>query len=88
MNAKKVNSFNEGLDTVFTEEILEKGKSLFSSPADKKIESLEKTLTEQKNAIGVVIEKSETIAEVANLLFAMTSQGQHSVRDESITIKE
>ncbi|MBT4455032.1 MAG: hypothetical protein HOC53_03685, partial [Candidatus Nitrosopelagicus sp.] len=47
MNAKKVNSFNEGLDIVFTEDILEKGKSLFSSPADKKIESLEKTLTEQ-----------------------------------------
>ena len=41
LNAKKVNSFNEGLDIVFTEEILEKGKSLFSSPADKKIESLE-----------------------------------------------
>ena len=39
LNAKKVNSFNEGLDIVFTEEILEKGKSLFSSPADKKIES-------------------------------------------------
>ena len=48
MNAKKVDSFNEGLDIVFTEEILEKGKSLFSSPADKKIESLEKTLAEQK----------------------------------------
>ena len=57
MNAKKVDSFNEGLDIVFTEEILEKGKSLFSSPADKKIESLEKTLTEQKNAINVVLEK-------------------------------
>ena len=85
LNAKKVNSFNEGLDIVFTEEILEKGKSLFSSPADKKIESLEKTLTEQKNAINVVIEKSKTIAEVANLLFVMTSQGQHNVRDESIT---
>ena len=85
MNAKKVNSFNEGLDIVFTEEILEKGKSLFSSPADKKIESLETTLAEQKNAINVVIEKSKTIADVANLLFTMTSQGQHNVRDESIT---
>ena len=75
LNAKKVDSFNEGLDIVFTEEILEKGKSLFSSPADKKIESLEKTLTEQKNAINVVLEKSKTIAEVANLLFTMTSAG-------------
>jgi predicted ribosome quality control (RQC) complex YloA/Tae2 family protein len=84
LNAKKVDSFNEGLDIVFTEEILEKGKSLFSSPADKKIESLEKTLTEQKNAINVVLEKSKTIAEVANLLFALTSQGQHDVRNESI----
>ena len=85
LNAKKVNSFNEGLDIVFTEEILEKGKSLFSSPADKKIESLEKTLTEQKNAINVVLEKSKTIAEVANLLFTMTSQGQINVRDEIVT---
>jgi predicted ribosome quality control (RQC) complex YloA/Tae2 family protein len=85
LNAKKVDSFNEGLDIVFTEEILEKGKSLFSSPADKKIESLEKTLTEQKNAINVVIEKSKTITEIANLLFTMTSQGQHDIKDESIT---
>jgi len=85
LNAKKVDSFNEGLDIVFTEEILEKGKSLFSSPADKKIESLEKTLSEQKNAINVVLEKSKTIAEVADLLFVMTSQGQHNVRDEIIT---
>jgi len=84
LNAKKVDSFNEGLDIVFTEEILEKGKSLFSSPADKKIESLEKTLAEQKNAISVVLEKSKTIAEIANLLFTMTSQGQHNARDESI----
>ena len=85
LNAKKVDSFNEGLDIVFTEEILEKGKSLFSSPADKKIESLEKTLTEQKNAINVVLEKSKTIAEVANLLFTMTSAGQHDIRNEMIT---
>ena len=67
-----------------SEEILEKGKSLLSSPADKKIESLETTLSEQKNAITVVIEKSKSIADVANLLFTMTSQGQHNVRDESI----
>ena len=85
LNAKKVDSFNEGLDIVFTEEILEKGKSLFSSPADKKIESLEKTLSEQKNAINVVVEKSKTIAEVANLLFTMTSAGQHDIRNEMIT---
>ena len=85
LNAKKVNSFNEGLDIVFTEEILEKGKSLFSSPADKKIESLEKTLNEQKNAINIVLEKSKTIADVANLLFTMTSQGQINVRDEIVT---
>ena len=85
LNAKKVDSFNEGLDIVFTEEILEKGKSLFSSPAAKKIESLEKTLTEQKNAINVVLEKSKTIAEVANLLFTMTSAGQHDIRNEMIT---
>ena len=85
LNAKKVDSFNEGLDIVFTEEILEKGKSLFSSPADIKIESLEKTLTEQKNAINVVLEKSKTIAEVANLLFTMTSAGQHDIRNEMIT---
>ena len=84
LNAKKVNSFNEGLDIVFTEEILEKGKSLFSSPADKKIESLENTLNEQKNAINVVLEKSKSISEVANLLFAFTSQGQSDLREETV----
>ena len=84
LNAKKVDSFNEGLDIVFTEEILEKGKSLFSSPADKKIESLENTLNEQKNAINVVLEKSKSISKVANLLFAMTSQGQSDIKDENV----
>ena len=35
--AKEVSSFNEGLDIIFTEQILQKGKSLYSKEAEKRI---------------------------------------------------
>ena len=35
--AKEVSSFNEGLDLIFTEQILQKGKSLYNKDAEKRI---------------------------------------------------
>ena len=39
--ARAVPSFNEGLDIIFTEQILQKGKSLYSKEAEKVIEELQ-----------------------------------------------
>ena len=74
--AREVSSFNEGLDIIFTEQILQKGKSLYSEESEKKISELQNRLEEQKNAITVVQEKSKSLADVANLLFSMQSEGR------------
>ena len=79
--AKAVSSFNEGLDIIFTEQILQKGKSLYSEEAEKRISELQNRLEEQKNAIRVVEEKSQYIADVANLLFSMQSEGKLKIND-------
>tara|TARA_B100000470_G_scaffold221589_1_gene212395 strand:- start:1280 stop:3199 length:1920 start_codon:yes stop_codon:yes gene_type:complete len=83
-NARKVASFNDGLDIIFTEEILQKGKSLYSDSAEKKIKELENTLDEQKKAITIVKEKSKKIAGVANLLFKMHTEGKSDITDQRI----
>jgi len=76
------NSFIEGLDTVFTENIIEKGKSIQSSGSDKKIKQLETQISEQEKAIETVKERSKNITEVANSLFEMVSKGIISIEDK------
>jgi len=85
-NCEKIASFMDGLDTVFTESILTKGKTIQSSPFAKKIAELETRLDEQTKAISIVTEKSEKIAKVANSLFDGASQGISSMDDPKITI--
>jgi len=77
------NSFIEGLDTVFTKNIIEKGKSVQSSGSDKKIKQLETQISEQEKAIETVKEKSKNITSVANSLFEMISKGIISIEDSS-----
>jgi len=84
-NHEKIASFMDGLDTVFTENILTKGKTIQSSPFAKKISELETRLDEQTKAIKIVTEKSEKIAIVANSLFEGVSQGISSMDDPKIT---
>lgn len=79
----EVNSFIEGLDTVFTENIVEKGKSIQSSGSDKKIKELETQISEQEKAIETVKERSRNITNVANSLFEMVSHGIVSIEDSS-----
>ena len=76
-----VNSFIEGLDTVFTENLVEIGKSIQTGGSDKKIKELESQLAEQEKAIDTVKEKSTHITSVANSLFEMISKGITSVED-------
>ena len=82
--ARAVSSFNEGLDIIFTEQILQKGKSLYSKEAEKVIEELQNRLDEQKKAITIVQEKSKCIANVANALFSIQSEGSLKITDPSV----
>ncbi|KER06453.1 fibronectin-binding protein [Marine Group I thaumarchaeote SCGC AAA799-E16] len=79
----KVNSFIEGLDTVFTQNIVEKGKSIQTSGSNKKIRELETQISEQEKAIQTVKERSKNITNVANSLFVMISKGIISIEDSS-----
>ena len=76
-----VNSFIEGLDTVFTENIVEIGKSIQTGGSYKKIKELETQLSEQEKAIDTVKEKSSHITNTANSLFEMISKGITSIED-------
>lgn len=76
-----VNSFIEGLDTVFTENLVEIGKSIQTGGSDKKIKELESQIAEQEKAIDTVKEKSTHITNVANSLFEMISKGITSIED-------
>ena len=77
-----VSTFMVGLDKTFTENILEKGKTIQSTGIDKEITELEHKLEEQDKAISVVKEKSSEIAKVARYLQEMNSSGVISLDDE------
>lgn len=77
----QANSFIEGLDTVFTENIIEKGKLVQSTGSDKKIKELQTQISEQEKAIETVKERSKNITTVANSLFEMVSKGIISIED-------
>ena len=77
----EVNSFIEGLDKVFTESLVNQGKTIQSTTSNKKIQELESQLSEQEKAIEVVKERSNSITSVANSLFEMVSGGITSIQD-------
>jgi len=76
-------SFIDGLDTVFTENIVSKGKSIQSSSSDKKIKELQTQISEQQKAIETVKERSKNVTNVANSLYQMISSGIISIEDSS-----
>ncbi|MFB5627706.1 MAG: ribosome rescue protein RqcH, partial [Nitrosarchaeum sp.] len=76
-----VKSFIEGLDTVFTENLVKIGKSIQTGGSDKKIKELENQIAEQEKAVETVKEKSRHITNVANSLFEMISKGITSIED-------
>jgi len=80
-NCSSVNSFMEGLDTVFTETIVEKGRTIQTSESDKKTKDLETQLSEQEKAIELVKEKSKYVTNLANSLYEMVSKGIISIED-------
>ena len=76
-----VSSFMEGLDILFTETIVESGKSIQTSSANKNVTELENKLEEQTKAISIVKEKSSKIANVAKSISSLVSQGVSSIED-------
>jgi predicted ribosome quality control (RQC) complex YloA/Tae2 family protein len=82
-NCTRVNTFMEGLDTIFTENLVNIGKSIQTGGSDKKIKELENQLAEQKKAIELVKEKSNHITSVANSLFEIISKGITSIEDST-----
>ena len=78
---KNVDSFIEGLDIVFTENLVEKGKTLQSTGSDKKIKELQTQISEQTKAIELVNQRSKSITVVANSLYEMIASGITSIND-------
>ena len=83
-NVSKVPSFMEGLDTLFSENLLEQGKSSQSTTANQKIVELEHKLEEQNKAILLVKERSSSISSVAKALLDISYTGITSIEDPAI----
>ncbi|MGQ0377006.1 MAG: ribosome rescue protein RqcH [Nitrososphaerota archaeon] len=79
-----VQNFMTGLDTIFTETLVNVGKSTKTSAASEKITELENKLTEQTKAISLVNEKSFAITKVANSLLELVSKGILSISDPKL----
>lgn len=84
-NTVKVSSFMEGLDSLFSENLLEHGKSSQSTTANQKITELEHKLEEQNKAILLVKERSSSISGVAKALLEISYTGVTSIEDPSIS---
>jgi predicted ribosome quality control (RQC) complex YloA/Tae2 family protein len=82
-----VPSFMEGLDILFTESIVESGKSIHTSSEDKKIIELKNKLEEQTKAIALVKEKSSKIGNIAKFFSILVAKGITSIED-SKTVEE
>ena len=78
---ESINSFIEGLDLVFTENLVQRGKSLQSTGSDKKIKELQTQISEQTKAIELVNLRSKNITNVANSLYEMIAKGITSISD-------
>ncbi|HZS73029.1 MAG TPA: ribosome rescue protein RqcH [Candidatus Nitrosotalea sp.] len=83
-NTVKVSSFMEGLDSLFSENLLEHGKSSQSTTANQKITELEHKLEEQNKAILLVKERSSSISGVAKALLEISYTGVTSIEDPAI----
>jgi len=76
-----VSSFVEGLDKLFTEQIIESGKDIQTQGVDKKIQELNTNLEEQNKAINIVKEKSLAISTLAKSLLELVTNGAKSFND-------
>lgn len=80
----KVPGFMEGLDTLFSENLLDQGKTTRTDSVSQKITELEHKLEEQNKAISLVKQRSESISGVAKALLSSASLGATSLEDPKI----
>src|SRR6267143_334222 len=83
-NSTRVTSFMEGLDLLFTENLLEAGKTSQSNSVTQKIEEFEHRLEEQTKAISKVNQRTGLISAVAKSLLEFASKGIASLDDPKI----
>ncbi|MBI3640061.1 MAG: NFACT family protein [Thaumarchaeota archaeon] len=83
-NCTRVTSFMEGLDLLFTENLLEAGKTSQANTVTQKIEEFEHKLEEQTKAISIVKQRTDSISAVAKSLLELTSKGVASLEDPNI----
>ena len=81
----KVSSFMEGLDSLFTENLLERGKSSQTDTVTQKIEEFEHKLEEQIRAIATVKERADAISGVARSLLDLVAKGVISLDNTVIS---
>jgi predicted ribosome quality control (RQC) complex YloA/Tae2 family protein len=85
-NCTRVASFMEGLDLLFTENLLEAGKTSQANTVTQKIEEFEHKLEEQTKAISTVKQRTDSISTVAKSLLELTSKGVASLEDSNILL--
>jgi predicted ribosome quality control (RQC) complex YloA/Tae2 family protein len=83
-NYTRIATFMEGLDLLFTENLLEAGKTSHTNTVTQKIEEFEHKLEEQTKAISTVKQRTGSISTVAKSLLELTSRGVSSLTDPSI----
>ncbi len=80
-DTEPVPSFMEGLDKIFTEDIVNTGRAIKSDSADKKVREYQIQLEEQVKAIDLVKQRSGKITSVAKAVIGMASDGILSISD-------
>lgn len=74
-NAEEVADFMSALDSVFTQDILERGRQTRSGQSQDQETRLEGVLAEQKKAIQTVRGRAEAMGRVADSMYVMLSSG-------------
>jgi predicted ribosome quality control (RQC) complex YloA/Tae2 family protein len=83
-NSTRVASFMEGLDLLFTENLLEAGKTSQANSVTQKIEEFEHRLEEQTKAISTVKQRTSSISAVAKSLLEFATKGVATLDDPKI----
>lgn len=83
-NAKKVESYMDGIDQVLSNEMISIGRSLKTEETDRKILELEHDLEEQNKAKTQVITRSQNLRRVAHELMNLSSRGVEDMYDSTV----
>jgi predicted ribosome quality control (RQC) complex YloA/Tae2 family protein len=83
-NVIQVSSFMEGLDSLFSDNLLEQGKTSQTDTVSQKIIEMEHKLEEQNKAISLVKQRAESISKVAKALLGLASIGVTSIEDSRV----